>query len=58
MNRDFGRIIVDEVSNAVMRDAPELRPFAQRANGWFLAGRKYPAQAEAENIRELVRDGR
>jgi hypothetical protein len=31
------------LTDAVMRDPPELRPFAKRADGRLLAGRKYPA---------------
>jgi len=54
MHGDFCGIVVNEVSNPVMGDAPELGPLAQRANRWFFACREYPAQAQAEDVRELV----
>ena len=57
MNVDLGRIIIDEMSDAVMRDASEFRPFPQRAHRRLFACREYPAQAKAENVRELVFKG-
>ena len=42
------------VTDAVMGNAPELRPFAKRADGRLLAGWEYPASTEAKNIGELA----
>lgn len=41
MRTDFIQIIVNEVANSVMGDAPELRPLSQGSNRRFLTGREY-----------------
>ena len=56
MNGDLRRIVINEMPDAMMRDATEFRPFPQRAHRRLLACREYPAQAKAENIRELILD--
>ena len=54
VGRDFGRVVIDEMTKTVIRDAPEFSPIAQRANrGLFTCG-KNAAQAQAGNIREPV----
>jgi hypothetical protein len=57
MVSDLGRIVINEMSDAMMRDPPELRPIPQRAHGGFLAGGKYPAQAKADYVSELISNG-
>ena len=58
MDLDLDRIVIDEMPDPVIRDAPQLRPFAERAHRRLLAGREYPAPTEPENIRESVFDER
>ena len=53
---DFARIVIDEVADPVMRDAPELGPFAQRADGRLLVFGKDSAEAQADDVRELSFD--
>lgn len=52
-----GEVIVNEMPDAVMRDVPEFRPVAQRADGGFLVFRENPAEAKADDVRELVPTG-
>ena len=54
MHRDLGRIVIDEVSYPVMRDAAEFRPGAKRANRRLFTRREYSALAQADDIRELI----
>ncbi len=51
MEGDLGRVVINEMPDPVMWDAPKLRPFPQGADGGLLARREYPARAEAEDIR-------
>jgi len=51
VDRDFGRIVVNKVSDAVMWDASELCPCPEGSNRGLLAGRKYPALAKADDVR-------
>jgi len=51
---DFGRVIINEVPNAVVWDAPEFCPTSQRANGGFFVFGKNPAEAETDDVSELV----
>lgn len=57
MHGNLGGIVIDEMSDAVMRYAPELRPFPQRAHRGLFPCREDPAQAKAENIHELISNG-
>src|SRR5688572_6358609 len=55
---DLGGIEVNEVSDPVIRDAAELRPFPQRANRRLLALRENSAEAQAHDVGEpVVRGG-
>jgi hypothetical protein len=54
MHRNFGRIVVNKVPDAVMGDTPKLRPRPESADRGFFAGRKYPTLAQTDNIRELA----
>jgi len=56
MDRDLGRVVIDEMPDAVIRDAPQLRPFPQGAHRGLFAGREYPAPTEPEDIRQPVFD--
>ncbi len=58
MHRDLARVVVDEMPDAVMRDAAELGPFAQRAHRRLFPGRKDAAGAQADNVGEPVLDRR
>jgi hypothetical protein len=51
MDLDLDRVVIDEMPDAVIRDAPELRPFAKGADRGLLAGREYSTAAEPEDIR-------
>jgi len=57
MDGDLGRIVINEVSDAMMRDAPELRPIPQRAHGGLLACGKNSAEAKADYVCELISNG-
>jgi len=57
MHGNFRRVIVNEVPDAVMRDTPKLSPLAERANRRLFACREDPAQAKAEDVRELILTG-
>ena len=54
MHRHLGRIVINEMSYAVMRDAAEFRPGAKRTNRRLLTRREYSALAQADDIRELI----
>ena len=54
VNRDFGRIVVNEMPDAVVRDAPEFRPIAQRADRRLLARGKNATQAQADDVSQLI----
>ena len=56
MDRYLGRIVVNEMPDLVMRNAPELRPCPQRADRRFLADGKNPALAQSNHIGELTRE--
>lgn len=47
-------IVIDEVPDSVVRDAPEPGPFPESAYRRFLACREYPAQAQAGDVSELA----
>ena len=57
MHGDFGGIVVNEMPDAVMRDAAELGPFAERANRRLFPGREDAAGAQSDNVGEPVFDG-
>jgi len=57
MRGDFSGVVINEVPDAVMRDAPELRPLAECANRWLFACREDPAEAKPEDVRELILTG-
>ena len=54
VNRDFGRIVVNKMSNAMVRNAPEFCPATQCANGGFFVFGKDSATAEPDNVSELI----
>ena len=54
VRRDLRRVVIDEVTDAVMRDAPELGPVAERCDGRFFVLRENPAAAQADDVRELI----
>ena len=58
VNRDLDGIEINEMTNAVMWDAPKLCPVPQRADGGFLVLRKNPAESQADDVRELALTGR
>ena len=53
MNADLGGVVIDEVADPVMRDAPELRPFAKGADRGLAARRENAAGTEADDVGEL-----
>ena len=55
MDRHLGRIVVNEMSDLVMRNALELRPCPQRADRRFVADGKNPALTQSNHIGELTR---
>lgn len=54
MPTDLSGVVVDKMSDTVVRNAAELGPFAQGANGRLLTGGKYSAQSKADNVGELA----
>jgi len=54
VNRDFGRIVVNEMPDAVVRNAPEFCPVAKRADRRLLALRKNTAQTQADDVSKLT----
>ena len=57
VSRDFGGVVIDEVTKTVIRNATEFRPVAQRANRGLFARGKNPAEAQAGYVRELALSG-
>ena len=57
MRCDFSGVVIDEVSDAVMGDAPEFRPAPQRADGRFFVFGEDPATAETDDVCELTLSG-
>ena len=55
--RDFGWIVVNEMPDAVMRDAPEFGPVAQRADRRLFARWENAAEAQADDVCELALRG-
>ncbi len=53
MERNLGWIIIDEVANAVMRNAAEFGPFAQGADGGLATGGENATGAKADDVGEL-----
>lgn len=56
MDGNLGGVVINEVPDAMMRDAPELGPFPQRPDRRLFACREYPAQAKAGDVGKLVFD--
>ena len=56
VDRDLGRVVVDEMTETVMRDAAELGPLAEGADRGLFAVRKNAAGPEADDIDQLRRD--
>ena len=54
MLRDLGRIEVDEMSNAVIRDAAKFGPIAESADRRFLAGGKDSAESKTDDVSKRV----
>ncbi len=54
MDGNLGQIVVNEMPKAVMRDAPELGPIAQRADRRLFARWENAAEAQADDVCELV----
>lgn len=57
MMLDLDRVEINEVADAMVGDAPEFCPFAQRANGGLLAFWEDPAHAKAFGIHESRVEG-
>ena len=53
MQRNLGRIIINEVADAVVRDAAEFGPFAQGADGGFTTGGENTTGAKTDDVGEL-----
>ena len=51
---NVNRIIVHEVSDFVVRDAPQLGPFAQGADGRLVSFGKYAACSQPNDVREAM----
>src|ERR1035438_3297845 len=54
MRSDLRRVVIDEVTDAMMRDAAQLGPVAERGDRGLFVFRKNPAEAQAEDVRELI----
>ena len=52
--RDLRRVVIDEVTDAVMRDAPQLGPVAERGDGGLFVFRENPAATQADDVREPI----
>jgi hypothetical protein len=57
VRRDLGSVIIDEMTYAVMGDAPQFGPVPQGGDGGFLVLWENPAAAEADDVRELAFGG-
>jgi hypothetical protein len=53
VRRDLCRIVIDEMSDAVMGNAAELGPIAERSDGGLLVLGENPAGSQANDVREL-----
>ena len=51
---DLGQVIINEMSDAVTRDATAFCPFAEGTHRRFFAFRKNSAEAKADDIGELI----
>ena len=56
VKRHFLWIEINEVAYLMVRNAPQLRPSPERADGRLLAFGKNPSAAESVNISELAID--
>lgn len=54
VGRYFRHVVVNEMTDTVMRDAAQPRPIAQRRNGRLFVFWKNPAGPQAEDIGELA----
>jgi len=54
MHADLGGVEVDEVPDLVKRNAPEFRPFPQRADGRLFARWENAAETKSDDIGELA----
>jgi hypothetical protein len=52
VSRDLSRIVIHEMTDAVVRNTPELCPVAQRTNRGLFAHWEYPTKTKADDIRE------
>ena len=52
--RDFDGIVIDEMADFVVGDAPEFGPGAESPYRRLLADGKYPALAEAGDVGKLT----
>ncbi len=58
MGRYVRRVIVNEMTDLVVGNVTKLGPVPQRADGRFISFREKATLAQADNIGELVADGR
>ena len=56
VDRDLGRVVVNEMTETVMRDAAELGPLAEGADRGLFAVRENAAGAEADDVDQLRSD--
>ena len=54
VRRYLGCVVIDEMTDSMMRDAPQLGPVAQGGDGGFLVLGENPAAAQADDVRESV----
>lgn len=57
MRGDLGHVVINEMTDAVVRDTPELCPVSQGGDGGLFVGGENPAVTQADDIRELVGRG-
>jgi hypothetical protein len=50
---NLGGVVIDEVTDTVMRDAAELRPLAEGANRGLATGWEDAGGAETDDVGEL-----
>ncbi len=53
VERNLSGVIIDEVADAVVRDAAEFGPLAQGADGGLATGGENPAGAKTDDVGEL-----
>ncbi len=53
VQRNLGRIIINEMADAVVGDAAKFGPFAQGADGGFTTGGENTAGAKTDDVGEL-----